>query len=316
MSWTKLIRFMAEEDGKIYYGDCLTQGDIGLLYSRGDRIEAHPLVLASPSSSPFDSSSQIDTSRTLTVRKLLPPLSREIITTIRGLGLQFAPPGAEPSSASAQPPPIPCLFLKPTTTISGPGDEILIPRHAKDEKNDYEVELCVVIGDKDVPPNTKEEDAMSYVGGYTVVNDVSSRGLCGKGGAGQWGMGKNYDSWCPIGPCVTNPSLVSDPHSLEFTTKLNQKIVQKGNTSQLLVSIPKLIASLSLGSTLSRHSLILTGSPVAVGRKAPPEVSGESPFLKDGDKVECWVEGIGTLVNTVREENESGTMIRPYKAKL
>jgi len=69
----------------------------------------------------------------------------------------------------------------------------MIPHHARAEKNDYEVELCVVIGSEDCPKNTKEEDSIKYVAGYCVVNDVSSRGLCGKGGAGQWGMGKGYD---------------------------------------------------------------------------------------------------------------------------
>ncbi|GAA5871147.1 hypothetical protein JCM16303_001705 [Sporobolomyces ruberrimus] len=323
MTWTRLIRFIAEEDGKTYYGDCVTEGDIGLLYSRPAQIQAHPLQLNPDNSSisplSHKDAHSIDRSQPpLTVRKLLSPLPQETVTTIRGLGLQYAPPGADPSSSSSalKPPPIPCLFLKPTTTISGPGDEIIVPHHAKDEKNDYEVELCVVIGDKDCPPNTKEEDAMEYVAGLTVVNDVSSRGLCGKGGAGQWGMGKNYDSWCPIGPCIVNPSALKDHQSLEFSTKLNDKLVQKGNTRDLLVSVPKLIASLSLGSTLSRHSLILTGSPVAIGRKAPTDTSEESPFLKDGDVVKCWVEGIGTLVNTVREENDPQTMVKPYKAKL
>ncbi|GAA5849817.1 hypothetical protein JCM5353_008619 [Sporobolomyces roseus] len=321
MTWTKLIRFIAEEDGLTYYGDCITAGDIGLLYSRNERIQAHPLVLATKSSdsdgssnSPLSLSVPLDKSRALTVLKLLSPLPREEITTIRGLGLQYAPPSS--SSQSAQPPPIPCLFLKPTSAISGPGDNIIIPRHAKDEKNDYEVELCVVIGSKDCPPNTTDEEAMKYVAGFCVVNDVSSRGLCGKGGAGQWGMGKNYDSWCPIGPCIIRPNTLKDPHSLEFNAKLNDKLVQKGSTADLLVAIPKLIALLSAGSTISRHSLILTGSPVAIGRKAPTDSSDESPFMRDGDIVKCWVEGIGTLVNTVREESKDGTMVKPYKAKL
>ncbi|GAA5982640.1 hypothetical protein JCM5350_002132 [Sporobolomyces pararoseus] len=319
MTWTKLIRFIAKEDGKTYYGDCITEGDIGLLYHRNKLVQAHPLVFStesttSSSSSPFDSSQfEIDPSKTLTVFKLLAPLDSSKITTIRGLGLQYAPPN---SNSSAKPPPVPCLFLKPTTTITGPSQEIIIPTFARDEKNDYEVELCVIIGEKDLPPNKKEEEIMKYVGGFTVVNDVSSRGLCGKGGAGQWGMGKNYDSWCPIGPCIVKPSSLPDAHSLEFNTKLNDKLVQKGKTSELLLSVPKLLSTLSKGSTLSAHSLILTGSPIAIGRKLPTDTSQESPFMKDGDLVECWIEGIGTLVNTVREENESGTMVKPYKAKL
>lgn len=269
----------------------------------------------------------MDTSTVLTVRELLSPLPRELVTTIRGLGLQYAPPDVDPSSAAAKPPPVPCLFLKPTSTLSGPNSDIVIPKYARGEKNDYEVELCVIIGDRDVPRNTPERDAMNYVKGFTVVNDVSSRGLCGKGGGGQWGMGKNYDSWCPIGPCIVNPSTIQTPHALRFETKLNDKLVQSGNTSQLLLSVPKLISTLSIGSTLSKHSLILTGSPLAIGRKSPPDESDESPFLKPGDTVHCFVEGIGTLVNTVIDEEEeeddsrdkNGSVKRvviPYKAKL
>ncbi|GAA5963764.1 hypothetical protein JCM3765_006843 [Sporobolomyces pararoseus] len=327
MTWTRLIRFVAKEDGKTYYGDCITKGDIGLLYFENKLIQAHPLNLSvnenlnrSASSllplSPFNDSSdfKIDPSKTLTVLKLLPPLDPTSITTIRGLGLQYAPPGS--SNVSHPPPPVPCLFLKPPSTLSGPNQEIVIPSIAKGEKNDYEVELCVIIGSRDLPKNTNEKDVMKYVGGFTVVNDVSSRGLCGKGGAGQWGMGKNYDSWCPIGPCIVKPSSLSNPHSLDFNTKLNNKLVQKGNTSQLLLSVPKLLATLCQGSTLSAHSLILTGSPIAIGRNLPTDSNEQSPFLKNGDLVKCWIQGIGTLVNTVREENESETTSQIYKAKL
>ncbi|GAA5852146.1 hypothetical protein JCM3766R1_000954 [Sporobolomyces carnicolor] len=308
MAWKRLIRFIADEDGEVHYGDCLTRGDIGVLDARGDKIQARPLV-------DFATRKFDDEAAPLTVRKLLAPLSHGSVTAIRGLGLQYAPPtnpntAAPDTKANVTPPRVPCLFLKPTTTLAGPRDEIVIPECALEERNDYEVELCVVIGDRDCPKDTPERDAMQYVLGFTVVNDVTSRGLCGQGGAGQWGVGKNFDSWCPIGPCIVNPASLENPDSLELRTTLNGKVVQRGNTSQLLLSIPKLIAALSRGSTLSRHSLILTGSPVAIGRSSPTEASRESPFLKHGDVVECWVEGIGTLVNTIREE---GTVT---KAKL
>ncbi|GAA5936807.1 fumarylacetoacetate hydrolase family protein [Sporobolomyces koalae] len=316
MTWNKLIRFIANEDGQTYYGDCITPGDIGKLYSRNERIEAivlsrTPADARSPLSLKLSAGDSSD-ARILTVRKLLSPLSREDVTAIRGLGLQYAPPGVTAANA----PDVLCLFLKPTTTVAGPEDDIVIPESARDEKNDYEVELCVVIGDEDVPPNTTAEEAMNFVAGFCVVNDVSSRGLCGKGGAGQWGVGKNYNSWCPIGPCIVRPSSLMNPHSLEFTTKLNGKLVQRGNTANLLVPVPELIARLSVGSTLSRHSLILTGSPIALGRQAATDTSEESPFLSDRDRVECWIEGIGTLVNTVRQENDPRGIVRPYKAKL
>lgn len=183
-----------------YYGEPTNDRDIGLLVHKGDKLTArvldgHPLLPASTLSN-----------RTLTVRKLLSPLAPRDITAIRGLGLQYPPDPSKP----AQPPAVPCLFFKPSSSIAGPGDEILIPSLAEGEKNDYECELCVVIG-KDAK-DVKEEDALNYVAGcvrarssllrhsgayssgphrYCVVNDVSSRGLCGKGG--QWGMGKAFD---------------------------------------------------------------------------------------------------------------------------
>ncbi|GAA6059629.1 hypothetical protein JCM10212_004132 [Sporobolomyces blumeae] len=320
MTWSRLVRFIAEEDGKTYYGDVVESGDVGLSYSQGKRLTARPIHLDSRDRSPLSSTfgTTPDASRPLTVRKLLAPLDPTLVTTIRGLGLQYAPPtrDGEPAAEKAKPPPVLSLFLKPNTAIAGPGSDIVIPSSAKGEKNDYEVELCVVIGDEDVPPNTDEREIMKYVAGYCVVNDVTSRGLSGKGGAGQWGMGKGYDSWCPIGPCIVHPSVLADPGSLEFSTRLNDKVVQKGNTRDLLVPVPKLLATLSKGTTLSRRSLVLTGSPVAIGRKAPGDESSESPFVKDGDVVTCWVEGIGSLINTIREESPDQALTRVYKAKL
>ncbi|GAA6009961.1 hypothetical protein JCM11491_000882 [Sporobolomyces phaffii] len=195
MSWTKLIRFVAEEDGRIYSGDCVTRGDLGLKYARREPILARPLDRESPHPSSSSSGESPPLPPLLTVRTLLSPLSPRSVSSIRGLGLQYAPPSPSSSSSSqAHPPPaVPCLFLKPTSALAGPGDTIPVPLDACAERVDYEVELCVVIGERDCPPNTPATDALEYVKGYTVVNDVTSRGLCTKGGAGQWGIGKNYD---------------------------------------------------------------------------------------------------------------------------
>ncbi|GAA5916890.1 hypothetical protein JCM5296_000740 [Sporobolomyces johnsonii] len=303
-TWTRAVRFIAREDGKTYYGDVQQPGDIGLLAHSGALLTARVL-----SGSPLLPST-VPTSRTLTIAKLLSPLAPSEITAIRGLGLQYPFPG---SDAKPVAPAVPCLFFKPATSIAGPGDEILIPECARGEKNDYEVELCAVLG-ADCPPNVAEDDAIKYVAGYCVVNDVSSRGLCAKAGGGQWGMGKAYDTWCPIGPALIHPSaLGKDPHSLRISTHINGKLAQEGTTRDLIVKLPKLIADLSRGATLAAGSLILTGSPIAVARKAPGDVAAASPFMTDGDEVRCWVEGCGTLINTVRDEKP---MTRVYKAKL
>ncbi|GAA5865818.1 hypothetical protein JCM3774_003108 [Rhodotorula dairenensis] len=301
MAWSRLIRFIAREDGKEYYGEPEQEGDLGLLHESGSEITA--CVIAHPFESPQGALAR---SRTLTVDRLLSPLAPRHIPAIRGLGLQYAP---DPTQEGPTRPPVLCLFFKPASCISGPGDVIPLPKLATDEKNDYEVELCVVIGKtgKDI----RLEDAMSHVAGYCVVNDVSSRGLCAKGG--QWGVGKTFDGWCPIGPCIVSPSaLARDPHDLKISTHMNGKLAQETSTANLLARIPEIIARLSHGATLEPGSLILTGSPVAVGRKTPADASNESPFMQDGDEVRCYVEGCGTLINHVKTAGDESR----YKAKL
>jgi 2-keto-4-pentenoate hydratase/2-oxohepta-3-ene-1,7-dioic acid hydratase in catechol pathway len=150
---------------------------------------------------------------------------------------------------------VPVLFFKPQSALAGPGDEIFIPRIAAGEKVDYEVELCVVIG-KDCK-NVSEEEALNYVAGYTVANDLTSRGLSVKGI--QWGMGKAFDcaalllfasssssltlfslltAWCPIGPVLVSPaSLSKDIHDLEITTTVNGQTVQAGSTKDLVYKL-------------------------------------------------------------------------------
>ena len=149
-SFTVYLRADAQE----YYGEPEQSGDLGLLYASGSKITARPI------SHPFETqSSPSKSSKPLTVDRLLSPLAPRDVTAIRGLGLQYAP---DPTQKAASPPVL-CLFFKPSTCISGPGDVIPLPELATEEKNDYEVELCVVIGKaaKDV----RAEDAMSHVAG-------------------------------------------------------------------------------------------------------------------------------------------------------
>ncbi|GAA5857346.1 hypothetical protein JCM8547_002232 [Rhodosporidiobolus lusitaniae] len=300
--WPRCIRFVAQEDDKTYYGVPQEEGDLGLLYWNGQRITARVL-----SASPLSPHTTLS-SRTLTVKQLLSPLAPSEVTAIRGLGLQYPVDSSKPVTK----PDVPVLFLKPQSSLVGPGDEIFIPRLARGEKNDYEVELCVVIG-RDCR-NVKAEEAMDYVLGYTVADDVTSRGLGAKGL--QWGMGKAFDTWQPIGPCLVSPSsLKKDPHDLSISTHLNGQLVQEGSTRNLVIQLPELISRLSHGANLQAGSIILTGSPLAIGRSAPGDLTDSSPFLSHCDEVRCFVEGIGTLVNTVREE---GATAKPghVKSKL
>ena len=139
-----------------------------------------------------------------------------------------------------------------------------------------------------------ESDALDYVLGYTVVNDVSARDLQ-LGGAGQWDIGKSLDTFCPYGPSIVTANEIADPHDLDLSLSVNGEIRQTSNTSNLIFKIPALIAYLSKGITLLPGDLIATGTPfgVALGMKEPK-------WLKDGDVCEASVDGVGTIRNTMR----------------
>ncbi|MGH8711524.1 MAG: fumarylacetoacetate hydrolase family protein [Burkholderiales bacterium] len=183
----------------------------------------------------------------------------------------------------------PVFFSKVPTSVTGPYD--MIPYDAKvSEQIDWEVELAVVIGKKG--RNISENDALDYVFGYTVVNDVTARDLQRRHG-GQWLKGKSLDGACPMGPwIVTRDEL--DPTNLRVVTRVNGVPKQDSNTRHLYFKIPRLIAELSLGMTLEAGDIISTGTPPGVGfARKPPE------FLKPGDLLETEIEGIGRLQNRI-----------------
>lgn len=187
-------------------------------------------------------------------------------------------------------PPEPVLFTKWPNSITGPYDELHWPEDVTREV-DYEVELGVVIGrgGRNIP----ERDALDYVCGYTVVNDVSARDLQ-FANAKQWDRGKSLDTFCPWGPWIVTRDEVPDPHRLTVRTVLNGQEMQKSNTSNLIFNIRQIIAYASQGTTLQPGDLIPTGTPFGVGFSRKPPV-----FLKHGDVCECEVEGIGRIVNKV-----------------
>jgi 2-keto-4-pentenoate hydratase/2-oxohepta-3-ene-1,7-dioic acid hydratase in catechol pathway len=172
----------------------------------------------------------------------------------------------------------PLFFLKPSTAVVSPGDEIAYPPSS--ERVDYEGELAVVIGRlcRDVP----ESRAMEVVFGYTCANDVTARDQ--QRTDGQWSRAKGYDTFCPLGPWIETEL---DPGDLRVTTTLNGEVKQDGRTSQMVHKIPAVIAYVTACMTLLPGDVILTGTPAGVG---PMQV---------GDEVTVEVEGIGRLVNTV-----------------
>ncbi|WP_030482476.1 fumarylacetoacetate hydrolase family protein [Nocardioides aequoreus] len=206
------------------------------------------------------------------VRLLAPVLPRSKVV---GIGRNYAAHAAELGN---EVPTEPLMFLKPNTSVVGPGDRVVHPEQS--ERVDFEGELAVVIGRicRDVP----KERWADVVYGYTVGNDVTARDLQKKDG--QFTRAKGFDTFCPLGPWIETELDISD---LAVRTFLNGETVQDGRTSQLIFDVPTLIAHVSSVMTLLPGDVILTGTPEGVGPMAV------------GDEVEVFVEGIGNLTNTV-----------------
>ncbi len=178
-----------------------------------------------------------------------------------------------------EPPPAPLLFLKPNTSIIGPGDAIVRPPQS--ERVDYEGELAVVVGK--IAKNVPASDALSIVFGYTIANDVTARDLQAKDG--QWTRAKGFDTFCPVGPVIETDYSAD----AQLTTRVNGEVKQSGRLSEMVHGIPEIIEYASSVFTLLPGDLILTGTPSGVG----PVVAG--------DVVEVEIEGIGVLRNPVKD---------------
>lgn len=190
------------------------------------------------------------------IRQLLAPLAREDIQTVRCLGLNYEQHAHESNMPI---PKYPVLFYKPITSVTGPFDPIPVSAAAQEgEGLDYECELIAVIGKEG--SNISEADALSYVAGYCVGNDVSHREWQLKRGGGQWGLGKGFDGWAPMGPGIVSSNIIKDPQGLRITTKLNGRVVQDSNTKDMIFGVAKTISCLSEGTTLLPGDLIFTGT--------------------------------------------------------
>jgi 2-keto-4-pentenoate hydratase/2-oxohepta-3-ene-1,7-dioic acid hydratase in catechol pathway len=186
----------------------------------------------------------------------------------------------------------PLVFLKATTSIIGPGEEIVLPRQAPDEV-DYEAELAVVIGRR--TRRVTEDAALEYVLGFTCANDISARD-CQKRRDKQWARGKSFDSFCPVGPELVTPDEVELPRA-RVRSLLNGKVMQEAPVSDMIFSVPYLVSYLSHQFTLLPGTVILTGTPAGVGAARIPPI-----FLKSDDLIEVEIDGIGRLSNRVTTE--------------
>lgn len=227
------------------------------------------------------------TGRSLAIARYLPPVNPAAIFCI---GLNYANHARETGMA---PPERPVVFMKNPASVTGHLWDIVLPASCREPLQvDYEVELAVVIGR--AAKNVTEDEALSYVKGYTVANDVSARIWQKNGGGGQWVRGKSFDTFCPLGPWLVTPDEIRDPSDLGLALNLNGETLQKSRTSDMIFSVKQLIAYLSEDTTLLPDTVILTGTPEGVGFARNPPV-----YLKPGDCLSLTVENIGTLENAV-----------------
>ena len=206
------------------------------------------------------------------------------------IGLNYREHAAE---TGAELPQNPVIFMKPTSTLCDPGQEILLPacsRHGPEV--DYEAELAVVIGK--AARNVPAAEALQYVLGYTCANDVSARRWQKHGGGGQWTRGKSFDRFCPLGPVLVTKDEIPDPQNLRVRALLNGRLMQDGHTGDMIFPVAELIHRLSQDTTLLPGTLILTGTPSGVGFTRQPPV-----FLAQNDRIRIEIEGIGALENPV-----------------
>jgi 2-keto-4-pentenoate hydratase/2-oxohepta-3-ene-1,7-dioic acid hydratase in catechol pathway len=197
------------------------------------------------------------------------------------IGLNYAKHAKE---TNATVPTEPVIFMKSTTSLCGPFDDVMIPKDSV--KTDWEVELAVVMGKR--ASYVEESDAMDYVAGYCLHNDVSEREFQLERG-GTWDKGKGCDTFAPMGPWLVTKDEVADPHNLRLWLKLNDEKLQDGNTSDFIFNIPHIISYVSRFMTLLPGDVISTGTPAGVGLGFNPPV-----YLKPGDVMELGIDGLGT----------------------
>ncbi|GKT40375.1 uncharacterized protein ColSpa_00556 [Colletotrichum spaethianum] len=304
--WKRLVRFIAEDDWREYIGEPVDENVDGkdtctpkFAKSSNTRLVGAALAASIPvlarvftGTSALDASAE-PTSRILSIQKLLPPLTRKETGTIRCIGLNYRKHAKE---MNLDLPEHPTLFFKPATCLNASNAPLLIPHQATDLQADYEAELAVVIG-RDAR-NVSVEDAMDYVLGYMCSNDVTARKHQFAGA--QWGFGKGFDGFAPMGPCIVSASSLPDPSVIELKTVLNGEVMQEGRGDDMIFSVAEIVAYLSQGTTLEAGTVIMTGTPHGIGVSRTPPV-----FLVPGDDLRIVMShGLGSLVNKVQYEEK------------
>jgi len=231
----------------------------GLAKLRGVKVDGLPKVSGNP--------------------RLGPPIAN--VPKLICIGLNYADHAKE----SNQPIPAePVVFMKAISAITGPNDDVKLPKGSK--KGDWEVELAFVIGKK--AQSVTEADALNYVAGYMICNDVSEREWQLEHGS-QWSKGKSFDTFAPLGPWLVTADEIKDPQNLSMWLDVNGQRKQTGNTNTMIFGVKKLVSYLSYICTLTPGDVISTGTPPGVGLGIKPAPQ----FLKSGDRMRLGVDGLG-----------------------
>ena len=245
----------------------------------------------------------VDTIRTLSVDVATLPVVKGTprygvpvkgIGKIVAIGLNYADHAAE---SNLPVPSEPMMFMKALSALTGPNDEVMLPRGSTHA--DWEVELAVVIGK--TARYVAKEDALSHVAGFTIANDVSERFNQKQRGT-QWSKGKGHDSFCPVGPWLVTPDEIADPQALDMFLDVNGARMQTGNTRTMIFDVAELIAYVSEYITLYPGDLMITGTPPGVGEGKKPQ----SIYLKGGDTMTLGIAGLGEQTQQVVEWRHLG----------
>lgn len=190
----------------------------------------------------------------------------------------------------------PVLFMKATSSICGPNDDVWMPPESK--KSDWEVELGIVIGKR--AKRVTQADAKTHIAGYCLVDDLSEREFQSERG-GQWVKGKSLDTYGPIGPWLVTPDEIPDPHALNIWQEIDDIRYQDGNTSDMIFKVDEIVSYVSQFMTLLPGDIIATGTPAGVGLGQKPE----KVFLKVGQTIRCGIEGLGEQFHKVTLDPEA-----------
>ncbi|KAK1755952.1 hypothetical protein QBC47DRAFT_200747 [Echria macrotheca] len=289
MGFQRIVRFVPKDnDSKILLGEPVDADvDVGLAVRKGEDVKVNV----------YSGSSVLDagapTGEVATIGRILAPLAKKEVGTIRCIGLNYKKHAEE---AKMSIPEIPTLFLKPDTCLADPWPApTIIPKHTiATDSADYESELAIVISKE--CKNVSEEDALDYVLGYTASNDISSRAA--QFAQTQWCYSKGFDGACPIGPVLVARDAIPDVGALRMRGLKNGRVLQESPLTDLIFSVQQIVSFVSQGTTLQAGTLIITGTPAGVGfAKKPSEV------LRDGDEFVVEIlPKIGSLVNVMKNE--------------